>query len=208
MEHSPQSIGFDAAEFGSREVGPAERRNGSRLRTVYRVARVLTSGDQGFAKVLNLSDEGMMLSLALDTCLGDTIAIDLSETCSLHGIVLWRQGRRCGVRLTMPIDSAQTLKRLFDERCDRWTRPLRLPLEKPVLVTCEQGLQVVRLRDVSQGGMKVAHDGRLVPGLAIRVQLAAGLRRRGVVRWSRDGVAGVLLTEILTVDDLGSLEAL
>ncbi|KTE20033.1 hypothetical protein ATE67_11595 [Sphingopyxis sp. H050] len=185
-----------------------ERRDHQRLRTVYRVARVTTSGDQGLAKVRNLSDQGIMLSLSLPACPGAPIAIELAEGCNLYGTIVWQNGSDCGVRLGNAIDSAQTLKRLYEERYARDYRPLRLPFGKTVPITYEDGTQLVRLRDISQSGVKIAHSGGFSPGLPVKILLGGDLDRRGIVRWSRDGTAGIWLTENLSVADLGSLRAL
>jgi hypothetical protein len=185
-----------------------ERRGGQRLRTVYRVARVLATGDEGLAKVLNISDEGMMLSLSLPADPGCGIVIYLSENCALGGRIAWREGDRCGVEFSDRIDSALMLKQLYHDRLSDAYRPLRLPFEKTIPLASEHGLQLVELRDISQAGLKIAHSGKFNPGLPVKVLLAGGIERRGIVRWSRGGFAGIALSEMLSVADLGSLQAL
>jgi hypothetical protein len=69
-------------------------------------------------------------------------------------------------------------------------------------------MQIVRLRDISQRGAKVVHDGRFFAGLAVKIQINPEIERRGIVRWSRDGIAGVQLMVPLSVDDLGSISLL
>jgi hypothetical protein len=208
MRHLPETVESKATNFPVEILSPAERRIRQRLRTVYRVARVTASGDQGLAKVHNLSDEGIMLSLSLPACPGTGIAIELSEGCNLQGTIVWRNGSQCGIKLGVPIDSGRTLKRLYHERYAGAYRPLRLPFGKTVPITCEDGTQLVRLRDISQSGMKIAHGGEFKPGLPVKICLADGLERRGIIRWSGDGIAGIWLTENLSVADLGSLRAL
>lgn len=55
--------------------------------------------------------------------------------------------------------------------------------------------------------MKIAHGGEFKAGLPVKIRLADGLERRGIVRWSGDSIAGIWLTENLSVADLGSLRA-
>lgn len=176
-----------------------------RLRTVYRVARVHVHGQCGLARVHNLSNEGLMLSSQLEVGLGSAIAIDLSEACTLSGQVAWHDGGRCGVKLSAPIDSSALLRRLYEEQTAQTARHFRLPLEKVVMVTSELGIQIARARDISQRGIKLVHDGRFSPGLHVKVQIAPELERRGVVRWSKDGIAGCILTEYLSIEDLWSI---
>ncbi|TPG54873.1 PilZ domain-containing protein [Sphingomonas glacialis] len=190
------------------EIVPAqasERRDSQRLRTVYRVARVQAHGVWGLARVHNVSNEGLMLSTQLPIGLGSAMAIDLSETCTLSGHVAWHAAGRCGVKLSAPIDSPALLRRLYNEQQTTTSRHLRLPLEKAVMVTSELGVQIARARDISQRGIKLVHDGRFSPGLHVKVQITREIERRGVVRWSRDGIAGCILTEYLSVEDLGAI---
>ena len=100
------------------------------------------------------------------------------------------------------------LKRLFEERRAGDARPMRINHQKSVVVESELGLQVATLRDVSQSGLKLAHDGRFTAGLPVKVRLSPELERRGVVRWSQTGLAGVVLTEGLSVEELGSMRDL
>ena len=182
-----------------------DRRSGARLLTVYRVARVLADGRYGFVRVLNMSNEGMMLSTALPVERGDALQVDLSESCSMIGEVRWHRDGRCGLKLAEPIDSTALLSRLYEE-CQRSdARQLRLPLERTVVLTSELGIQISRTRDISQRGLKLAHDGRLHPGLSIRIQFAPGIERRGTVRWVRDGIAGCMLIERLSVEEIERL---
>lgn len=198
----------DCATFGNLNIATGERRSGQRLRTVYRVARVIARGDQGLARVHNISDEGLMLSISLDLYLGDTVRVDLSDNCTVSGKVVWRAGGRCGIKLNQPIDGAAVLKQLYDERCAASSRPMRLTHRKALIVSSSLGTQVVALRDISQGGMAITHDGCFTPGLFVKVQLNADVERRGVVRWSENGVAGIALMGLLSVEELGSLRAI
>ena len=89
-----------------------------------------------------------------------------------------------------------------------WLVLLRTPLHWRALFPIPPGEQVATLRDVSQSGLKLAHDGRFTAGLPVKVRLSPELERRGVVRWSQTGLAGVVLTEGLSVEELGSMRDL
>lgn len=184
-----------------------DRRAGSRLRTVYRVARVRARGDEGLARVHNLSDDGIMIELGFPVMLNDIVRIDLTESVSLDGRVVWTDGSRCGLKLRRSIDSPTLLRKMCEEQRSRATRPMRLPMGHTAMTSSECGLKPVSVVDISQRGMKLAHDGSFQPGLAVKVTTDAGIERRGVVRWSRDGLAGVILTEPFTVAELGSLRS-
>jgi hypothetical protein len=182
-----------------------DRRAAPRLRTVFRVARVRARGDEGLARVHNLSDEGMMIELGFTVMLNDIVRVDMTDTVALDGRVVWTDGARCGLKLRWPIDSAALLRRICAEQRSGAARPIRLPMGRTAMTTSERGLRPVNIIDISQKGMKLAHDGSFHPGLAVKVTTDAGIERRGVVRWSQDGLAGVILTEPFTVAELGSL---
>ena len=46
-----------------------------------------------------------------------------------------------------------------------------------MVVRSELGLQIVRLRDVSRTSARIVHDGRFLPGMTVKLQLAPGVRR-------------------------------
>ena len=188
--------------------GDPDRRGENRLQTVYRVARVFAGADHGLARVVNISDHGLMLATHLEVRLSADVTVDLSEACSLTGEIVWVRPGQCGLKFKAPIDSAALLKRLRDEVRTPQTRPLRLPIDKQVLCTSPLGMQVVRLRDISQRGAKIVHDGRIATGLDVKLQLTALIECRGLVRWSRDGLAGLQFEKELSVPELGSISRL
>jgi hypothetical protein len=107
-----------------------------------------------------------------------------------------------------PIDSIAALRESFDEARAPGARPPRLPIETAAIAESANGTRAVKLCNVSQSGMGVSNDGSFTPGLPVRVTLASGVQRRGVVRWSKDGFAGIMLTERFTPTELGRLSDL
>ena len=198
-------IETSAMDGSASEQRGHDNRNTQRLRTVFRVARIFTGERYGLARVLNVSDEGMMLTTQLDLSLDTVLSVDLSETCTLKGRVVWHHSGRCGLKLFAPIDSAALLKRLYDEQRSDRARQMRVRFDKAVVVQSDLGIQIMRARDVSQRGIKLVHDGRFRPGMTVKVAIAPGIERRGVVRWSQDGIAGCMLTELISVEELGSM---
>jgi hypothetical protein len=74
----------------------------------------------------------------------------------------------------------------------------------------EHGIRAVRITNVSHRGMGLAHDGSLAEGMALKLVVESGIERCGMVRWSRDGRAGVRLLEPLSCAELevvGRLDA-
>lgn len=184
-------------------VESADRRTSGRVLTVYRIARIRTDQDEGLARIQNISDDGMKLQVHFPVHLGDSITIQMSDETILKGRVIWNAGTDCGVRLDEGVDGGALLKELAARARPR--KAMRLPVETAAVATSENGTGTVYIRDVSQRGMKVEHDGSLAEGLEVKLRLATGLERRGVVRWSRDGIAGILLLDPFTAQELGSV---
>lgn len=185
-----------------------DRRVTLRYRTVYRVAPAYTMRDSGLARVRNISDGGMALEIAFPVCLGDEIVLALSDEILLSGRVGWSTGTQCGVRFDNPIDSIMALRQSADAARGPRGRAPRMRLTRTALTNSLRGVRVAEVLDVSQRGMKLAHDGSFTPGLRVQVRLSSGVERGGVVRWSQDGLAGLMLTDTFTPQELGSLRAI
>jgi hypothetical protein len=185
-----------------------ERRAARRIRTVYRIVRIAASGDEGLARILNMSDSGMKLSTGIPVRPGDTVRVSLSDTLMLSGRVIWTQGDECGLLFDRPVDSIKALHDTAEQTRSGDFRPVRLRADFPSVVTCEHGLMPVLILDISQQGMKITHDGTFTVGLAVKVILCSGVEKCGHIRWVNGRVAGLLLTEQFSAADLGSVRAL
>jgi len=190
------------------DVVSDERRNAQRFITVYRPAAVAGEAGAGLARILNISDGGMMLATSLPVGLGDRLRVALSESTALEGEVVWHQPQRCGIRLDQEICAADLLRSLRDEQSSATSRPLRLPLNSRARIVSEAGTHSVRIKDISQAGLKVSNPGSFFAGLKIKVCLPSGLERRGIVRWADGEHAGVMLHDPLRIDELGNLARL
>jgi hypothetical protein len=56
--------------------------------------------------------------------------------------------------------------------------------------------------------MQITAADAFEPGLRVRVILEGGRECEGVVRWSQDNVAGLMLLDPLPIKELGSVRAL
>lgn len=185
-----------------------DKRAQPRQRSVFRVARVSAAGEEGFARVLNISDEGLMLAIQLRISPGADLQIDLSEVIRLSGKVVWHDGKNCGVQLSYPIDSAATLVRLFADSVRGGDRPLRLHCSTEAIAKGEFGTRSVQIENISLRGLKIRHDGSFQEGLRVKLLLGAIDEREGIVRWSQAGQAGISLLTPFSLRDLGSTDKL
>lgn len=196
------------------ESPPANRRSGRRIKTVYRLVKVEHDQDEGLARCRNLSDGGMKLELAMPLNLNDRVTVSFSTDTLVDGRVIWLSGNSCGVAFDEPIDSGMLLRSdmIANSRVPADEKPYnrspRLKTNLPAKIAYHGTTHEAVVTDISVRGMKIANDGNFHPGLNVRVILADGREKEGVVRWSRDNIAGVLLLDPFGVEELGSVHRL
>lgn len=191
-------------ETSPKRSSDLERRESPRFHTVLRVAQVMREHDVGLWRVRNISDQGMMLSTGVQVIPGEKLSVNLSDTIAVEGRAIWWDGERCGVSFDRPIDCAGLLEALVAEQKGPRYRAPRLTVATRAIAYCEQGLHTVRVYNMSQHGAGFAHDGCFHAGMTAKLHFETGEDYRGVVRWSKDGRAGLFLTEPIACAKLES----
>jgi hypothetical protein len=181
-----------------------ERREDTRFHTVLRVAQVEREHDVGLWRVRNISDRGIMLATKVQVIPGERLTVNLSDAVTIGGRAVWWDGERCGVAFDAPIDSAAILESLVTEQKGPRYRPPRLSVATRAIAYCDKGLHTVRVYNMSHHGAGFSHDGCFSAGMAAKLHFETGEDYRGVVRWSKDGKAGLYLTEPISVARLES----
>ena len=195
---------FMAGERPSKRPLDLDRREGTRFHTVLRVAEVTRDHDVGLWRVRNISDRGIMLSTRVQVITGERLVVNLSETISVEGRAVWWDGERCGVAFDQPIDCAGILEGLVVEQKTTRYRPPRLSVATRAIAYCDKGLHTVRVYNMSHHGAAFINDGCFRPGMTAKLHFESGEDYRGVVRWSKDGRAGLFLTEPISCTKLES----
>lgn len=186
----------------------AGRRTGIRIQTILRVGRAIADRDEGLVRVRNISDQGARLQLQIPVEVGDRLILELADDAIMQGRVVWFAQGECGLAFDQAIDCAGLLGQLASQSRSGACRAVRLPICLPAVIRSEQGLRPTVIKDISQRGMKLTHDYRFVEGLRVSVTLPSGLQRCGVVRWTRDYAAGLMLLDPFSPQELGSAKSL
>lgn len=185
-----------------------DRRSSQRTLTIYRLVQIDSEGDRGFARCRNISDTGVRLELSMPLEMGQTVEIAFSPSNVLSGRVVWKEVHSCGIAFDAEVDSAAVLSRSAAElHCDR-ARPIRLKANLPARVSFDGTNRDTMVMDISQRGVKITHDGTFHRDMNVRVVLASGAERQGIVRWVKNDLAGVYFIDPFSVDELGSISAL
>lgn len=180
-----------------------DRRASPRMRTVCFDVRLNRGGQVGLYRVRNISDAGMMLDTHAKIEVGERVLIELTEPFAIEGSVLWSDDDRCGIEFVRPIDCAAMLHAQAErKRDDRRGGGLRLATMRLATAYAEHGIRAVRVTNVSHRGMGLAHDGSLEAGMRLMLVVENGIERSGMVRWSKDGRAGLRLLEPLSCAEL------
>lgn len=199
----------ESVAFAASALSPlSERRADERVQTVFRVARVITATDEGLARIRNMSNLGARVRMLIPLPLADMLILQLADGVELGGQVVWKEGNEFGLQFDQPIDCAALLGDLATGSRSGRTRPVRLPLTTLAVIRSERGLRCAKVVDISQRGLKLVHDGSLTEGLQIEVSLPSGIDRRGIVRWTKPNLAGIMLLDPLSVEALGSAQGL
>lgn len=172
------------------------------MRIFDRSGRIVSEPSSGSASAGKLG--AVKLDVQMPVAVDDGVKVTFSPTFALSGRIVRLEGTKCGVAFEGKIDCADLLHRSAAEAHADGTREPRLKVNLPVRVIIDGCSHRTLVSGISQHGMKLTHDGRLRPGLGVRVILRCGAKKAGIVRWANDTLAGLLLPEPFSVDDLGS----
>jgi len=179
----------------------AERRIGERHMTILRIGKLVTGGRQELCLIRNISSGGLMAHVYAPHGLGDRVEIELKSDERLSGEVIWVREGHIGVRFDGAIEISDILTHRPRED-GRKSRPPRLD------VSCRARLKVgadshrVEIRDISQGGVKVEIEHLLEAGSDVLINVDGLDPMKGVVRWCRDGLAGLAFLRPIPFDAL------
>ncbi|NJS14158.1 MAG: PilZ domain-containing protein [Sphingopyxis sp.] len=187
--------------------GNDDQREGQRIRTVCRFAKVIRVDDAGLWLVRNISNGGMMLSTQAAVQPGERVTIALSETIHVDASVVWCDDGRCGVAFDEEIDGPALLKRLAVEQAARGYRQPRIPVQTSGRAVLRDGWQPIELTNLSQQGAGFVHDGTVKTGTQLELVLGR-IVRKAIVRWSRGREGGLWLTQPLDRADMESIRTL
>jgi hypothetical protein len=185
-----------------------DRRGEVRFVTVYRLIKVEHGDDEGLGRCRNISDGGAKVELNMDLGLNSHVTIAFSPTQTVKGRVAWVNGHEYGIVFDAPIDCMSIVGQRAARGSTTKSRAPRLKTRLPAWIAYEGGTCRSIVSEISVRGMRIASATAFTPGLRVRVILAGGRECEGVIRWSRDNIAGLMLLDPIPVEDLGSVRRL
>ena len=141
--------------------------------------------------IRKISAGGAVLHVDQDVAPGERLELELMTGEQLSGTIAWRRGGEVGLRFDAPVDVFAIIAQDIVSQPGERRRMPRVETICSALLETAAGTELVTTRDISQGGVKIDVPFALVAEERILITVD-GLRPiEGVVRWSRDNVAGI-----------------
>lgn len=194
-------------QHGSRNAAP-DRRGAPRALAVYKVVKIKRDDKEGLARCRNISETGMKLEVGMQLSLNDHLKVELSPDIVLDARVVWTNGNECGVAFERHIDCEELLGQSLDFKRKERSRSPRLNTHIPARIALQGAVHPTTIKNISQRGMLVTHNGKFNAGLRVRVLMPNGDERDALVQWVHENFAGLLLAEPFGVLDLSDVQSL
>lgn len=178
---------------------PGDRRDGERHLTLYRVGSILIKGRRELCLIKNISAGGMRIRAYCPMRVGNAVAVELKSGQLIAGSVSWIGDDNVGISFDSPIDVIAMLS-----SSGEGPRPRMPRVEVDCHAAVREGATNYRLRvrDISQGGIKVETAALLTRGSDVIVTLPGMAAQAGVVRWCEGGFAGIIFNGALPLSIL------
>ena len=183
----------------------AERRHGARHIAVMRVAKLHTRHGEELCLVRNISAGGLMAGIWSDLMIGDPLTAEFKSGHRASGKVVWRRENRIGMQFDETADVTAVLGGDEDPAPGFHPRAPRVNVSARGRLRCGARYYAVDLRDISQGGAKVAAtDPEVWDSIDGPIVLSvSGLPPiEGTARWHATGHAGIAFNAPIPLDKI------
>lgn len=184
------------------EALDAEQRSERREQlSVYRVAALRWRSGEALCLIRNLSSGGLMGRLAATLMPGEPVEVEIRSGAPIAAHVAWTGDGMIGLAFDERIQVLDVLHASVVGSPGLLQRMPRIRVSCPVGLIVGEVRQQATLADISQGGVKLSTD-MLRAGEAVQVAVQGLDPRRGIVRWTQRGCAGVSFLNPIPFDAL------
>ena len=188
----------------SSEIEAAERRVNARTATVFRPVLIETAEFSSFCLVRNLSEMGIMGHVYTDLAENLPVTIHFGQATKVSGTLVWSAGGRVGVRFRHSVDVDGILAVLAAKIVNgKLNRAPRLRIRCHAKLGIGDRTLAIEVQDVSQRGIKITAS-FILPGDELYVEMSGIERRKAIVRWTKDGAAGLHFVRPLSFEQLAN----
>jgi hypothetical protein len=177
----------------------ADRREGQRHMTLYRVGSILVEDRRELCLIKNISAGGMMIRLYCNIAEETPVTVELKSGQPVSGRISWTRDHHAGITFDQPIDVIDILSASMDG-----PRPRMPRIETSSYATLRDGANVLRVQacDISQGGLKIRCETVVTPGSDIIVSLPGLEPQPGIACWNDHGYIGITFNRLLPLGEL------
>ncbi|HEV2748186.1 MAG TPA: PilZ domain-containing protein [Allosphingosinicella sp.] len=197
-------LAFESATFSlSTEVPrPSDRRADDRIAPVLPLAKLVAEDWQDLCRIRNISAGGLMAEAMGAAPPGEArIFIEFDSSRRVPGRVVWVRDTLFGVKFDETVDVRELLAGPRP-RGGYAPRPPRLDVTCGATVKIGNLYHKVEVNDISQGGMRVALGDWQCVGKPAVVTIESLRPVKGIVRWYRQGHAGIVFEKPLSFEEL------
>ena len=182
--------------------GLAENRSETRTATMFRPVLIEAEQFAGFCLVRNLSPHGMMGHVYTDFAEETPVTLQFGPNLIVAGRIIWCRDGRTGVEFDEKIHVAEVLAEMGSEVFEgKINRAPRLEMRCAGELHIADRQLEFQLLDISQRGMKVRAS-FIQLGDEVEAQLDGLRRRKAVVRWMQNGIAGLNFISPIPFEEL------
>ena len=188
--------------FSRRAPQPPDRRRETRHLTILRVGALIGPNGRELCLIRNISAGGLLAHVYSHHLPGAAVAVELKSNQAVPGVVVWADQSNVGIEFDTAIDVEEMLS--SQAVLDNGWRP-RLPrveVDRLATLRCGARLYGVNTRDISQGGVKIETDQPFEVGREVVLTMERFRPLAGVVRWCRDGLAGIAFNQVIPFHEL------
>jgi hypothetical protein len=177
----------------------ADRREGDRHMTLYRVGSILVEQRRELCLIKNISAGGMMIRLYCSIAEGAPVTVELKSGQPIRGQISWIRDHEAGIAFDQPIDVIDILSSTMDG-----PRPRMPRIETNCHATLRDGANLLRVHacDISQGGVKIECETTLAQGADVIVTLPGLTPNPGIACWQERSFVGITFNRLIPLGEL------
>lgn len=181
-------------------AGEEHRLSGRQVVTVRWVAKLMGDKGQELCLIRNISAGGVMANVYSTHVVGEHIALEIRSGQRLEGKIVWAQDGCIGLRFEAQVDVDDMLKYASTDKSGLRTRAPRIEVYGQAQIKVGDRTCMVDLCDLSQGGVKVTLPEPIEAGNEVVVSISGLEDRKSLVRWQKDGRAGLSFVRPISFD--------
>ena len=175
-----------------------ERRKNPRIRQVFLPACLTVGSKPNVAIIRDLSDAGIGIHCSVDVPAGEKVTVQWGSNLPIEGIVGWQEGDRLGI-----ITECSPLAHSDGAP----VRASRFGVQLPAKIFSGDEIYEGELRNLSTKGLSIHHGNTLTRGSLVRVSLSFRSFEECTVRWSDEGLSGLLLKTPIRLEEIREILA-